>query len=159
MAELWEILVPASNNKDQSFSYEHHKEWDAFVKMISGGVTIMKTSKGEWISPNGKLYIDRMIPCRIICSEEQILKIIDFTIKHYNQEAVLAYKISDNVILKHKEPALLPQKPHARIIKEGTVGTCPICKSTEVRKYGILGKKIGCINPDCVNYYKNVNGN
>jgi len=100
--EMWEILVPASNNKDQNFTYEHHKEWDAFVKKITGGVTIMKTTKGEWVSPTGQLYIDRMIPCRIFCNEEQINMIVDFTIKHYNQEAVLCYRISDNVILKHK---------------------------------------------------------
>jgi len=100
--ELWEILVPASNNKDQKFSYEHHKAWDAFVKKITGGVTIAKPSKGEWISPTGKLYIDRMIPCRIMCSKEQMLEIVDFTIEHYKQEAVLAYKISDDVILRYK---------------------------------------------------------
>jgi len=101
--ELWEILVPASNNKELKFTYDHHKEWDAFVKEITGGVTIMKTAKGEWVSPTGKLYIDRMIPCRIVCNEEEISKIIDFTITHYKQEAVLAYRISDNVILRHKK--------------------------------------------------------
>jgi hypothetical protein len=100
--ELWEILVPASNNKDKKFSYEHHKEWDAFVKQITGGVTIMKTAKGQWLSPTGKLYVDRMIPCRIVCNEEQMNEIINFTIEHYDQEAVLAYKISNNVILKYK---------------------------------------------------------
>ena len=101
--ELWEILVPASNNKDQKFTYEHHKEWDVFVKKVTGGVTVMKTAKGQWVSPTGKLYIDRMIPCRIVCGEEQISEIIDFTIEHYNQEAVLAYRISTNVILRYKK--------------------------------------------------------
>jgi hypothetical protein len=100
--ELWEILVPASNNKSQKFSYEHHKEWDAFVKKTTGGVTIMKTAKGQWVSPTGQLYIDKMIPCRIVCNKKEIIKIIDFTIKHYNQEAVLAFKISDEVILRYK---------------------------------------------------------
>jgi len=100
--ELLEILVPASNNKSQEFSYEHHKEWDEFVKNLTGGVTIMRTAKGEWISPDGQLYIDRIIPCRIVCNEEQINKIIDFTIEHYNQEAILAYRISTNVILRYK---------------------------------------------------------
>ena len=99
---MWEILVPASNNKDQKFTYEHHKVWDAFVKQITDGVTIMKTAKGEWVSPIGRLHIDRMIPCRIICNEKQIIKIIDFTIEHYDQEAILAYKVSDNVIMRHK---------------------------------------------------------
>ena len=100
--ELWEILVPASNNKDKAFTYEHHKAWDEFVKNLTGGVTIMKTAKGQWVSPEGELYIDRVIPCRIVCNEEQISEIVDFTIEHYDQEAVLAYRISTNVILRHK---------------------------------------------------------
>ena len=160
MKELWEILVPASNNKDQKFSYEHHKEWDAFVKKLTGGVTITKTAKGEWVSPTGKLYVDRMIPCRIVCTEEQISEIIDFTIDHYNQEAVLAYRISVNVILRHRNekpferPPDFPKPPVGRIIAEGMSGDCPKCHSSEKRKYIWFGKKIGCIQPLCENYYK-----
>ena len=100
MKKLYEILVPASNNTEK-FSYEHHKEWDEFVKSIANGVTILKTGKGEWISPDGKLYKDRIIPCRIACTPEEIDVIIDFTIKHYKQEAVMAYCISEEVIIKH----------------------------------------------------------
>jgi hypothetical protein len=99
--EMWEILVPASN-KIQEFTYEHHKAWDEFVIGISGGITIMKTVKGEWVSPNNVRFKDRMIPVRIKCSADDIDKIIDFTIKHYEQEAVLAYKISEEVILRNK---------------------------------------------------------
>jgi hypothetical protein len=32
-----------------------------------------------------------------------IEEIVDFTIKHYDQEAVLAYRISDDVILKNRK--------------------------------------------------------
>jgi len=102
VCQIWEILVPASNNEDQKFSYEHHKEWDAFVKKIAGGVTIMKTAKGEWVNLTGKSYYDKMIPCRVVCNEEEINKIIYFTLEHYNQEAVLAYRISTNIILRYK---------------------------------------------------------
>jgi len=164
--ELWEILVPASNNKELKFSYEHHKAWDAYVKKIVNGVTIMKTAKGQWVSPTGKLFVDRIIPCRIVCNEEQISEIIDFTIDHYKQEAVLAYRISRNVILRHrteKEPILdelkVIKRPVVRLIREGTIGSCPECGSTEKRKYWVGGKKIGCISPDCKNYYKNGNTN
>lgn len=153
--EFWEILVPASNNKDNKFTYAHHKKWDEFVKDITGGVTIMKTAKGEWVSPTGKLYVDRMIPCRIACTREEILVIIGFTIEHYNQEAVLAYKISEDVILKYKNEKKIPEPPRlmGRIITEGTLGTCPKCGSTEIKKYGFFGKKVGCIQPLCENYY------
>ena len=47
-----------------------------------------------------------------------------------------------------------PQRPMSRIIREGTSGTCPKCHSTEVRKYWLFGKKIGCIQPKCERYYK-----
>ena len=49
-----------------------------------------------------------------------------------------------------------PPKPKplcGRIIREGTIGTCPKCGSTEKRKW-IIGKKLGCIQPECENYYK-----
>ena len=102
MKTMWEILVPASNG-DKHFSYEHHKNWDNYVKGISGGITIMKTAKGEWLNPAGKLYKDKIIPCRIICDREQIEEIINFTLRHYDQEAVLAYMISSDVIIKYRD--------------------------------------------------------
>ncbi len=101
MKVMWEILVPASNRKDK-FSYDHHKAWDAFVNQFSNGMTVLRGAKGEWQAPDGTICNDRMIPIRIICTEEEIRKIIRFTIEHYNQEAVLAYQLSDNIILEHK---------------------------------------------------------
>ncbi len=100
--EMWEILVPASN-KEKEFTYEHHKAWDEFVISKSGGITVMRTAKGEWISPNNVRFKDRMIPVRVYCTGEVIEEIVDFTIKHYDQEAVLAYRISDDVILKNRK--------------------------------------------------------
>ena len=34
---MWEILVPATTNKESKYSYEHHKEWDDFVKKLLVG--------------------------------------------------------------------------------------------------------------------------
>lgn len=99
--KMWEILVPASN-KEQEFTYEHHKKWDEYVKTLAGGLTILKTAKGEWINLEGKLFKDRVIPVRIKCRKKDIKKIIKFTIEHYNQEAVLAYKVSSEVLIVHK---------------------------------------------------------
>jgi hypothetical protein len=96
---MWEILVPASNHKDK-FSYDHHKEWDAFVRQFSDGITVLRGAKGEWKSPDGTVFKDRMIPVRIICTEEDIKRIVRFTIEHYNQEAVLAYMLSNTIILE-----------------------------------------------------------
>jgi hypothetical protein len=102
MIYLWEILVPMYSNDGEKFPIEHHKKWDSFVKTLSNGLTIFKTSKGIWVAPDGKEYNDRMIPVRIACTREIINQIIDFTISHYKQEAVTAYRISEEVIIKHK---------------------------------------------------------
>jgi len=52
-----------------------------------------------------------------------------------------------------------PKLPINRLIIEGTIGICPKCHSTEIRKHNFLflsfGKIIGCIHPKCENYYKN----
>lgn len=54
-----------------------------------------------------------------------------------------------------------PKPPLSTIIREGTVGTCPKCHSTEVRKriLGLrIGKKIGCLQSECENFYLHSRG-
>ena len=49
-----------------------------------------------------------------------------------------------------------PKPPLCRVIREGTIGTCPVCHSTDDKKYNFFffsfGPKIGCINPECENF-------
>lgn len=105
--ELWEILVPTTfEDTGKPVRTKHHKEWDKFVRKISGGLTIMHVVKGQWID-NDTLYSDRMIPVRVLCSKKDIDRIVDFTLGHYRQIAVLAYKISDTVILKRTNNAIV----------------------------------------------------
>lgn len=101
---LWEILVPTQMNNPAKFAtIHHHKEWDKKVRKISDGLTILAPAKGQWIDGETKaLYEERVIPVRIACSEDEINKIIDMTIQHYRQEAVMAYLISSKVIIKRK---------------------------------------------------------
>lgn len=99
---LWEILVPTVRNSGKPIRVRFHKVWDNKIRSISGGLTICPVTKGQWISPNGTLFTERMIPVRIIATEEQISDIIDYTMKYYEQEAILVYKISDQVILRYK---------------------------------------------------------
>ena len=103
LKSLWEILVPTVRNNGKPFRTRYHRVWDAKVRAISGGLTIMPVAKGQWISREGTLFNERMIPVRLIASKEDMDKIVDMTLKYYDQLAVLAYKISDEVILKHKE--------------------------------------------------------
>ncbi len=100
---LWEILVPTISNEGKPFRTRYHRVWDAKVRALTNGLTILTPAKGQWVSPAGDLYSERMIPVRILCTRSEIEKIVDLTMKYYNQLAILAYKISDEVILKHKD--------------------------------------------------------
>lgn len=100
--ELWEVLVPVATNDGNVIPVETHKVWDAQVRQVSGGLTVMGTAKGQWVSPTGSLFIEKMIPVRVMCSKEQLEQIIRLTLCYYDQEAVLAYKISEEVILTFK---------------------------------------------------------
>jgi hypothetical protein len=100
--ELWEILVPTMRNDGRPFRLRYHRVWDAKVRAISGGLTVMPVAKGQWVHGE-KLFTERMIPVRIVASRAEMDNIIDMSIKYYDQIAMLAYKVSEEVILKYRE--------------------------------------------------------
>lgn len=104
MNKLWEILVPTVMERDGktvSIRTRYHRVWDEKVREISKGLTILEPTKGQWISPDGSLFAERMIPVRISCSDSEISKIADMTASYYNQQAVMYYEISRNVVVQH----------------------------------------------------------
>jgi hypothetical protein len=104
--KLWEILVPTERRLEPGKYYttRYHRVWDAKVREITGGLTIMAPARGQWINPStGELFQERMIPVRIIATRDEIEKVIDLTLKYYDQLAVLCYKVSDEVIIKFQE--------------------------------------------------------
>lgn len=101
--ELWEVLVPTVSNAGKPYRTRFHRVWDAKVEKISGGLTIHLPTKGKWVH-EGATIAERMIPVRIMCSRAQIEKIIDLTLEYYDQIAVMAYRVSDEIILKYRAP-------------------------------------------------------
>lgn len=99
--ELWEVLVPCKSNAGKPFRTRHHREWDVRVRRISGGLTIMRPAKGQWVHGD-TLYEDRVIPVRIACTEKQIMQIAKITIQHYDQLAVMVYRVSDKCVVVEK---------------------------------------------------------
>lgn len=100
MKGMWEILVPCKRNDGRPIHTRFHRVWDAKVREISGGLTILPVVKGQWLNGAVLYHNERMIPVRIIATREEIEKIIDMTLVYYDQEAVLAYKVADEVVLK-----------------------------------------------------------
>ena len=100
--EMWEILVPTVMPNGKPIRTKFHKVWDQKVYAITGGLTVLTPTKGKWVCPEGSLFEERMIPVRVACTREQLNTIVDMTLAYYKQKAVLAYKISSDVIIKHK---------------------------------------------------------
>lgn len=98
---VWEILVPTVRNNGRPIRTRCHRVWDAKVRAITGGLTICPPAKGQWVSPAGKLFEERMIPVRIACTREQIEQIADMTAVFYEQEAVFFYLVSEEVAVRH----------------------------------------------------------
>lgn len=104
MKSLWEILVPTIHRVSQRpIRVRYHRVWDAAVRRICGGLTIAAPVKGEWLASDGELFRDRMIPVRIVATREEIDVVVNMTLEYYDELAVLCYKLSDEVILKHQE--------------------------------------------------------
>ena len=94
--QLWEILVPAEIN-GKPVPVDYHKEWDEMVLDIAGGLTILRSAKGRWLSENGLSIGESVIPVRIACTETELYEIIEITAKHYFQVEVFSYLISSAV--------------------------------------------------------------
>lgn len=98
MKTLWEILVPATNNSGEVIPIEVHRQWDEKIREISGGLTIFPPTKGQWLY-EGQFFAERMIPVRFLATLEEAKEAIDLTISFYEQKAVMAYEISNHVLL------------------------------------------------------------
>jgi hypothetical protein len=99
MLKLYEILVPAYINNIE-IPIEKHQVWDFEISKLVGGCTIFNPVKGRWLGNTG-LIGEQMIPVRIACSEQIMKKVCEFTAHFYEQDAIFAWKVSDQVII-HK---------------------------------------------------------
>ncbi len=97
--QLWGVLVPVGDNDGNEFDVPYHQRWDEQVRSLAGGLTILRTAKGQWHDQDGTLFAERVIPVRIACGEETIREVMELTLRHYGQIAVMAYQISDRVLI------------------------------------------------------------
>jgi hypothetical protein len=127
--QLWEILVPTIRKDGRPIRTRFHRVWDEKIRAITGGLTIMPVGKGQWVSPSGETFLERMIPVRIACTREQLDVIIDLTIKYYEQEAVLAYLVSETVIIRFANEGennnSTRTECQSRTCEENLEATCP----------------------------------
>lgn len=99
-SQLWEVLVPTESNDGTPFRTAHHRQWDDFVTAIAGGMTLVRPMRGTWVDRASDVaYTERVIPVRVVCSQEQIVEIAKEAARHYDQAAVLAYLVSKRTVM------------------------------------------------------------
>ena len=124
MKVLYEILVPTIYGDTlKPIRTRHHKEWDKYIQSITGGLTILSSARCKW-THEGVEYPEKVIPVRVMVEEReslaphqfvgmevttidrsQIEKIIQFTLSHYRQKAVMYYMISNHVVVTYAAKA------------------------------------------------------
>jgi hypothetical protein len=104
MAEMWEILVPTVFNDGRPIRTRYHRKWDEKVRALTGGMTILPAAKGQWVSSDGNLFKERMIPVRIMTERKTMQEIAQMTMDHYEQLAVMVYRVSDDAFIVNADP-------------------------------------------------------
>ena len=99
--KLWAVYVPTIRNDGRPIRLRFHRLWDAKVRSISGGLSVLEPIKGQW-HYKGEVVHERMIPVLIRCSAAQINEIVRFTADYYEQDAVFYYKVSDECLIYHR---------------------------------------------------------
>ena len=94
LKKLFEILVPTIYGDTlKPIRTRHHKRWDEMVRKVSNGLTLMTPAKGQWLF-EGALFEERVIPVRIACTDTEMDKIVQFSLRHYRQKAIMYYVLS-----------------------------------------------------------------
>jgi len=94
---LWEILIPINDNVLHYVTEASHRrirEWQEKVAATTGGLTILKSRIGEYVSTHHALIKEPMLPILIACTEKDILSIADFTASFFHQDAIMFYQVS-----------------------------------------------------------------
>ena len=107
---LWCVLVPTVHRvRKKPIRVREHRVWDSKVREIAGGLTILQPARGQWVGPEGKLWVDRMIPVLVSCKQVEFDQVIAMTAHFYDEEAVMGWKISDTaVIFPNPEATKIP---------------------------------------------------
>lgn len=99
--KLYEIQIPVAPNlpevficdKNGNFNQEYHDRFLAKVLTVANGYTALPIVEGAWINGSGKTFIEKMIPVRIFCTDENITEIASFAKRHYDQEAIFVVEL------------------------------------------------------------------
>jgi hypothetical protein len=92
MRHVYQILVPVADNSGRDWPIAHHRAWDKRVSDLSGGLVLCPVLSGRYHEIN-----EKVIPVQVACELATLFDILSITKAHYEQEQVMAWKISDEV--------------------------------------------------------------
>lgn len=114
---MWEILVPKCWPNGKDIPYLYHKVWDNEVSKLAGGLSVFRSINGVWVDKeNGQVVSEKMIPVKIMCDQDTMRDIAQWTAGYYRQKSVLYYKVTDEVH-EYVNPAYDPPKKSTPIFQ------------------------------------------
>jgi len=90
------MRIPIADNRGRVFSQPHHKAFMDPVIEKSEGSTENSWASGKWIH-KGRHYMDRIMPFEFMATIGEADAIAKIAAKHYRQNRVDYYVISDHV--------------------------------------------------------------
>lgn len=95
---LWEILIPVTHKDGTPVTEKDHRIWRSSLEAI-GVHQFLAPGAVPWIVNEPHLVGVRMIPFRVACTQEQITQVANLTASYFGQDAILLYRVSDDVTL------------------------------------------------------------
>lgn len=93
MKRLYEVLVPCQTN--DGVPANNHDTLVAWIRGLCGGVTVCPRVDGHWVGEGGKLYVEQMLPVRMVTTQEQAVRIATVVRDTFRQECVFLAVIGD----------------------------------------------------------------
>jgi hypothetical protein len=101
---LWEIFIPKNHNKEMIYGVSHHREWNRKVTKETNVILLSSSSYKEKSCPTIEepFFSEEMLLLRVYCTQEELDRILDITVDHYDRDKIIAFKISENMIVKKR---------------------------------------------------------
>jgi len=102
---LWEIFIPKNNNRETIYEVSHHREWNKKVTTETDVILLSSDPHKKKSCPTigESFFSEEMILLRVCCTPEEFDKILDITVQHYDRPEIIAFKLSENMIVKKRE--------------------------------------------------------
>lgn len=101
---VYEFALPKFANSGESYQWAL-QAWSRDAMRLAGGVTVFPEAQGAWRDPaDGKVYLDKMIPHRVLCTAETAQALLEIAFRLFaDQKAIFVTKVGEGFIVNRSE--------------------------------------------------------